>query len=225
MLGGGHHGPGRTSLTTEYVRLNQVVQRLGQLAGEMLADAVQALAEQDYDLAESVRKRDSEADALDHQVEDASLNLLALQAPVASDLRGVTGVARITTELERVADYAKDIAKAAKRLVGETYYWELEDIPSMARACGTMLAQAMEALGSLDPEQAAAVVRMDSEVDELWKRLRSQLVAHMEQDPQHVRQTAELLLVARYLERIGDHIVNVAERVYYMATGDICSLD
>jgi phosphate transport system protein len=218
-------GEGRTAFQQELQQLKATLRQLGECGAGMLEDAMKALVNQDYDLAEDVRKRDNQADALDRRVDDDTMSLLALQAPVAGDLRMVLGAARMATDLERVADYAKDVAKVARKLHREKYYWALEDIPAMAMCCVKMTRLVLDALDDEDPDAAIEVARMDHDVDARWKLLRDQLVEHMESDPRHVRQAARLLLVARYLERVGDHLVNVAERVHHIATGQFRSLD
>lgn len=215
----------RSLFSADLAQLKVTLRQLGECAIEMLEGAMEALVSQDYDLAEQVRKRDNLADALDDKVDEDCVTMLALQAPVAKDLRIIMGSARIATDLERVADYAKDIAKVARRLSGEDYFWPLEDIPSMAQSCAAMGRMSLAALDDVDDDMARKCAGMDQEVDARWKLVREQLIQHMEADPSRVRQAAQLLLVARYLERIGDHIVNVAERVHYMATGELRSLD
>lgn len=216
---------GRSLFSADLADLKATLRQLGECAVEMLEDAMEALVNQDYDLAEAVRKRDRLADTLDRKVDEDCTTLLALQAPVASDLRTIMGSARIATDLERVADYAKDIAKVARRLSGEEYFWPLEDIPAMAQSCAAMGRLSLAALDDVDEDLARKCAGMDREVDAKWSVLREQLICHMEQDRARVRQAAQLLLVARYLERIGDHIVNVAERVHFIATGELRSLD
>lgn len=218
-------GGSRSLFSADMAQLKATLRQLGDCAVGMLEDAMAALVEQDYALAEEVRLRDNLADALDRRVDDASTTLLALQAPVATDLRVILGSARIATDLERVADYAKDIAKVARRLSGEDYFWPLEDIPAMAETCITMARMSLDALDDVSEDLAVRCAQMDQDIDARWKLVREQLIRHMEGNPARVRQASHLLLVARYLERIGDHVVNVAERVHFMATGEFRPLD
>ena len=147
------------------------------------------------------------------------MRLLALQQPLARDLRAIAAGLRITADLERVGDYSKDIAKVARRLVDQPYFKPLEDIPKMAEVAREMLRLAIRCFVDRDLDLARQVAEMDNEMDALWKALRDELMDFMRRDPQYVHQATHLLLVARYLERIGDHTVNVVERVNYVETG------
>jgi phosphate transport system protein len=211
----------RKAYDEELWDLRDTVLRLGTFAREMLTRAMDALTTQNTDLAWEVRRSDNVADELDREVERVALRLLALQQPVARDLRAITGALRIATDLERVADYAKDIAKVTLELATAPYYKPLEDIPLMGARAAEMVQAAVRAFAERDLDLAVEVARMDGEVDVIWKRLGPELVETMQQDPTLVLQATHLLLVARYLERVGDHVVNVAERVSYIETGRI----
>jgi len=212
-------GAPRSVFTSELVELHDTVLRMGTFVMSMLERGLQALVEQNLELAEEVRRSDDVADALDIGIEEAALRLLALQHPMASDLRCVAGAIRIAADLERVGDYSKDIAKVARRLHAEPYHWALEDIPLMGRRTHEMIRMALRSFVERDLELARQVAEMDRELDSLWRTVRDQLIGHMRDDPGNVFQGTHLLLAARYLERIGDHTVNVAERVSYMETG------
>jgi len=142
----------RSLFSADLAQLKVTLRQLGECAIEMLEGATEALVNQDYDLAEQVRKRDNLADALDEKVDEDCVTLLALQAPVARDLRIIMGSARIATDLERIADYAKDIAKVARKLSSEDYFWPLEDIPSMAHSCAAMGRMSLAALDDVDED-------------------------------------------------------------------------
>lgn len=208
----------RTAFRSELSELRDTVLRMATFVEEMLARAMDALVRQDHDLAEEVRRSDDVPDTLDYQIEEMAIRLLATQQPMARDLRTIAASVRIAADLERIGDYAKDIAKVARRLHQEPYFWPLEDIPLMGRKTGEMLRMAVRCFVERDLDLARRVAEMDDEVDELWDRLRDQTMEHMRADPKHVFQATHLLLVARYLERVGDHTVNVVERVNYMET-------
>lgn len=201
--------------------LADTVLRMGTFVEAMLGRAMQALVTQDRELAEEVRRSDDVADAFDLEIESVSTRLLATQQPLARDLRLIIGAVRMGSDLERMGDYAKDIAKIARRLSPEPFFCPLEDIPLMAQRVAAMIKLAIRCFVDRDLEAARQVAQMDDGVDELWTKLRNQLMEHMKRDGNLVFQATNLLLVARYLERIGDHTVNVVERVYYIETGKL----
>lgn len=209
----------RTAFRDELSELRDTVLRMATFVEGMLARSLEALVNQDAVLAEEVRRSDDVADRLDMQIEQQCIRLLALQQPLARDLRAVTASLRIAADLERIGDYSKDIAKATVVLAPEPYHWPLEDIPAMGRLVGEMVRTALRCFVDRNLDLAREVALQDKQVDEVWRRLRDQLMEHMREDPRHVSQATYLLLVARYLERIGDHTVNVVERVNYMETG------
>jgi phosphate transport system protein len=201
--------------------LHETLLEFGSFVSGMLARAMRALSEQDTRLASEVTRSDDVADDLNRRVEDIGLRLLSLQQPMARDLYAVTGSIRIAADLERIGDYSNDIAKAARRLSDDPLHWELIDLERMASKAQVMLRLALEAVVGRDLENARQVARLDGEVDALWKTVRNQCMDHMRVSPEYVEQATFLLLCARYLERIGDHIVNIAERVHFMETGRV----
>lgn len=209
----------RQSFETELDEVQRKVTRLASFVTGMLARAMRALVEQDSALADRVIAEDDVADDLDLEIEQDCMRLLALQQPMARDLRTLGTALKIIADLERVGDYAVDIARSAKVLAGEAYFKPLEDIPRMAELTEAMVRDAAEAFVKHDLDLVHRVVRQDDEVDRIWYRLLDELVEYMRGDPDLVLQATHLLLVARYLERIADHVVNVAERVAYMETG------
>ncbi len=195
------------------------VTRLASVVVEMLADAMRALVDQDVALADKVIMDDDIADDLDLYIEQECMRLLALQQPMAKDLRIIGTAMKVIADLERVGDYAVDIARSAKTLADEPYFKALIDIPRMAEITIGMVRTATRAFVRQDLELVREVITQDDEVDRIWYRLLDELVEYMQRDPELILQATHLLLVARYLERIADHVVNVAERVSYMETG------
>jgi len=195
------------------------VTRLASFVVEMLADALRALVEQDEALADKVIMDDDVADDLDLHIEQECMRLLALQQPMAKDLRIIGTAMKIIADLERVGDYAVDIARSAKTLADEPYFKTLIDIPRMGEITTRMVRTAAQAFVKEDLSLVREVIEQDDEVDRLWYHLLDELVTYMQRDPDLILQATHLLLVARYLERIADHVVNVAERVSYMETG------
>lgn len=192
---------------------------LASFAVEMLALSMQALVNQDEKLADQVIHMDDVADDLDMEIEQACMRLLALQQPMAKDLRVISTAMKISGDYERVGDYSVDIARSARALASEPYFKPLVDIPRMAEITEEMVRDSAAAFVNHDLELVHKVVAQDDEVDLMWYALLDELIGLMEQDPSITRQATHLLLVARYLERIADHVVNVAERVSYMETG------
>lgn len=199
--------------------LDDSLLRMGAWVVGMLHDAMDSLVRQDEDLAREVRRRDEKANQFDEEIEHAAIAILALQQPVASDLRHVASVLKSITDLERVGDYASDIAKCAVQLTREPYFAPLEDIPEMGRIVEGMIRDTLEVYVSRDVVCGKSVRDRDRQVDALYKRVRDQLLDWMEREPRFVRQATELMLVARYLERLGDHTKNLIERIAYAETG------
>lgn len=218
-----YQGP-RASYHEHLESLRNTVLRMGAFVNDMLNRALQALAEQDLALATEVHRSDDVADDFDFQIEKASITLLASQQPVSSDLRGILGALRIAGDLERIADYAKDIAKVAKAIGTTPWFKPLEDIKTMGQLASELLRQTLRALADQDLELARRLAPRDEEIDELWHKLWDELNERMKTDPSCLPQATYLMLVARYLERIGDHTVNILERLNYMETGKLEAL-
>jgi phosphate transport system protein len=180
---------------------------------------MQALVCQDAALAREVRKRDALANEFDDEIEQAAIRLLALQHPMAGDLRVVASALKIVTDLERVGDYAADICKCAIALADAPLFAPLEDIPRMGEVVEGMIHDALGTFVSRDIVAGKQVRDRDREVDELYRRVFAQLVEWMQREPGVAPQALEMLLAARYLERLGDHTKNLIERVAYMETG------
>jgi phosphate transport system protein len=209
----------RPEFDDELRGLQDRVLRMGAFVETMLRDAMRALVTQDADLARAVRKRDASANEFDAEIETAAIRLLALQHPLAGDLRVVASALKIVTDLERVGDYACDIAKCAVALAGRPLFAPLEDLPRMGEVVEAMIHDALGTFVSRDVVAGKGVRDRDREVDRLYKRVFGQLVEWMAREPTVVPQAVQLLLAARYLERLGDHAKNLIERVAYMETG------
>lgn len=214
-------GPLRHSFEHQLAELQDDILRMGSFVVEMLSLSVQALVRQETEIAEHVVEMDDTADQMELQIEHTCMRLLALQQPMSRDLRIIGTALKVITDLERIGDFAVDIAKTARRLAGEPYFKPLVDLPRMASSVEWMVRECIHAYVEHDLELVEQVVARDDEVDDCYDRLFTELLKRMEQDPGIVKQAAWLLHVARFLERIGDHAVNVAERVYYVETGEL----
>jgi phosphate transport system protein len=197
---------------------------MGTFVQAMLEKAVRALAEQDVDLAQEVILEDDSADQMDLEIEQECMRLLALQQPMSRDLRTIGTVMKVIADVERIGDYSVDIGRTAIRLAQCEYFKPLEDIPRMAAIVRGMLGKALEALVARDLGLVDEVIARDDDVDKLWYQLLDELEQFMRDRPEVVSQAVAFLLVARYLERIADHTVNIAERVAYMESGRLETL-
>lgn len=198
--------------------------RMGSEANEMLGHAMESLASQDGQAAQAVIAEDDNIDALDLAIESDCMKLLALQNPMARDLRLVGASMKIIIDLERIGDHAVDIAKVARKLSKEYLPKPLVDLPKMGAAVRVMLRQALEAFVKHDLALVEEVIRADDQVDEMFHSIRDDLLTLVKTAPEHTYRATYLLFVAHYLERIADHTVNIAERVHYVETGELSHL-
>jgi len=204
---------------TDIGQLRGLVSELGGLAEAAIERAVRALQRADLDLAGQVVADDRRLDAIEAEVERLAVRIIALRAPMAVDLREVVAALKIAAVLERVGDYAKNIARRVALVESEHRIEPISVLPAMARMAGEMVRDALDAFAARDPEQARAVVRRDRALDDFYDAIFRTLVTHMVENPKTIGQVAHLLFVAKNLERIGDHATNVAEMVYFAATG------
>ena len=214
----------RQAFDEQLQHLEQRLLEFGAFVEKMLEEAMQALVEHDVNLARQVIEADDIADEMDLEIEQKCMRLLALQQPMSRDLRTIGTVMKVIADVERIGDYSVDIARTAIKLAETTYFKPLVDIPRMAELVRGMLGNAMEALIRRDLQLVHQVIEEDEQVDEMWSHLLEELEQVMQEHPEVVPQAVSLLLVARYLERIADHVVNIAERVDYMETGQLTVL-
>lgn len=197
------------------------VSEMGGLAEVMLSDAVSALVRMDKDLARRVIGQDKRVDVLQFEIEEQAILIIARRQPVASDLRDVISAMRISNDLERVGDLAKNIAKRVIAIEGtfdsKKFALGVEHMTELAQA---QLKDVLDAYASRDSEAAAAVRDRDDEVDALYTSIFRELLTYMMEDPRQISVCAHLLFCAKNIERIGDHATNIAENVYFMVTGD-----
>ena len=204
--------------------LRGLVSQMGGLAEDAIARAMLALRRGDLPLAAEVRAADAAIDAIEAEVERLAVRIIALRAPLANDLREVVAALKIASVLERVGDYAKNIAKRVPLIHdgdagAEDRIEPVSVLPAMGRMAGEMVRDALDAFARRDPEGAVRVCRSDTALDDFYDSIFRTLVTHMVENPRTISQVAHLLFVAKNLERIGDHAGNVAEMVFYAATG------
>jgi phosphate transport system protein len=204
----------------QLARLRDTLLRIGGIVENALADAVNAMARRDVTLASAIVQRDAEVDALQRSVEDQAVRLLALRQPMANDLRAIVGAMRIALDLERVGDYAANIAKRAIVLSQLPPVVGVGSIQRMARIVLEMLKDTLDALTSNDADKAHQVWRRDEQVDEAYNAVFRSLLTYMMEDPRNITPCAHLLFVAKNIERIGDHATNVAETIRFIVLGE-----
>lgn len=215
----------RSALETQLRDLNRDVLQMGRLVSGMVEKAVRSLAQQDAALAQQVIDQDDEVDRMLIAIEMRCLQVMALQQPMARDLRAVGSSLKVVTDLERVADHATDIAEVTLKLAGEPLIKPLIDVPRMADLAQQMVREALEAFVQQDEAAARTMIARDHDMDALYRAVFDELVEMMERDPGVVRQATYLLHVAGWLERIGDHATNLGEWIIYQLTGELNDLN
>jgi phosphate transport system protein len=215
-------GGTRATLDSELRAIKDDVLRLGSLVEVALERAGRALTDRDPELADRVRWDDAEVNDLQRRVSNAILVTLATQQPMARDLRELLALYHAAAELERMGDYAGNIAKLAQQLASEPEVPLFGQIPIMERLCRSQLRAAMRALVDVSETDARAVAANDDELDRLYDA-----VYHgaMEADPSRVPQATHLIFIAHHLERLGDRVTNIGEDVVYLATGQVEDLN
>ncbi|WP_454599240.1 phosphate signaling complex protein PhoU [Qipengyuania sp. SM2507] len=204
----------------DITRLRGLIAEMGGLAEVAVQDAIEALVRGDDDLAKRVVKGDRKIDELESEVDKLAVRIIALRAPMADDLREVIAALKIAGVIERIGDYSKNIAKASREIGPDRKKYEpLTLLPAMAELTSEMVHDVLTAYAARDPELAKDVIAADEKVDAFYNSIFRNLVSHMVENPSSISSAAQLLFVARNLERIGDHATNVAEMVHYAATG------
>ena len=201
-------------------RLRALISEMGGLAEHAISEAMRCLIQRDVDAAQRVVADDKKLDVLEIETERRAVQLIALRAPMASDLRDVVAALKISGVVERIGDYAKNIAKRVPLLENVAKIEPLSLLPEMARIAAEMVHDVLDAFVERDAAAALRVCERDEAVDDFYDSIFRTLLTHMMENPHNIGQSAHLLFVAKNLERIGDHATNIAEMVYYAATGD-----
>ncbi len=200
-------------------QLRGLISQMGGLAEDAIARAMQALQRTDLQLAAEVRAGDKAIDAIEAEVERLAVRIIALRAPLAVDLREVVAALKIASVVERIGDYAKNIAKRVPMIESEHRIEPVSVLPAMGRMAAEMLHDVLDAFGARDATAAVRVSESDSSLDDFYDAIFRTLVTYMVENPATISQCAHLLFVAKNLERIGDQATNIAEMVYFAATG------
>ena len=211
--------PGVRHFHEELARLKSRLLEMSALAEDLVAAAVDALQERDEQKAQAVIARDRDLDLMETEMDDLCIHLLALQQPMARDLRLITMAMKISNDLERVGDHAVNIAEGVPHLVDSPLFAELPEVEEMARLAGEMLSDALDCFVRADATNARDVIDRDDRVDQMAESLFRILLTHMMEDPRRIGASMTLFLVSRNLERIADLATNIAEDVVFLVEG------
>lgn len=198
---------------------------MGDMVDQAIDRSIEALAKGDVDLAREIVEADEQINQTQRKIEEKSLVLIATQQPLASDLRTIFTVASIATDLERMADHAKGIAKITLKIAHQPLLKPLIDVPRMAEKGRSLLRQQLQAFINRDAEAARQLSAGDEEVDALYDQVYRELLIFMMDDPRTISRATFLLWVAHNLERIADRTTNIGERVVFLVTGEVVELN
>lgn len=208
-------------LDEELARINEQILRMGGLVEQQIQEAMQALVERDSEMARRIIANDKVINALDVEIDENCIRVLALQQPTAGDLRFVTTAMKLSTELERMSDLAENIAERAIELNEEPQIKPYLDLPRMAHWTQRMVRESLDAFVRRDAALARKVCADDDFVDDLTEQLFRELLSFMIENPNTIARAIRLTFIGKYIERIADHATNMAELVVYMVDGTI----
>jgi phosphate transport system protein len=200
-------------------RLNEIILRMGGLAEAALSAAIQAVTKRDVDLAAEIVRDDVKIDELNREVDELAVRLLALRQPMANDLREIVAALRISADIERIGDYAANIAKRAIAMSEMRPSRSLPGIARMGRLAQRLIKEVLDAYAEKNPEKAVTVWARDEEIDDAYNSLFRETLTYMMEDARAITPSTHLLFIAKNIERIGDHATNVAETIYFMVKG------
>jgi phosphate transport system protein len=213
------HGHTLKAFDEDLDRLRALISEMGGLAEHAISEAMRCLVQRDVEGAAKIVEDDKKLDALESETEQRVVQLIALRAPMAGDLRDAVAALKISGVVERIGDYAKNIARRVPKLENVGKIEPLSLLPEMARIAGEMVHDVLDAFIARDADAAERVAERDDAVDDFYDSIFRTLLTHMIENPQSIGHSAHLLFVAKNLERVGDHATNIAEMVYYAATG------
>lgn len=204
----------------DITRLRGLIAEMGGLSEVAIQEALDALVRGDEELADRIIARDKKIDEIEMEVDKLAVRIIALRAPMADDLREVIAALKIAGVVERIGDYAKNIARRIGKIEGRSHFEPLTLLPAMGELAIDMVHDVLTAYAARDPQLALEVIAADAKVDAFYNSIFRNLVSHMVENPATISSAAQLLFIARNIERIGDHATNVAEMVHFAATGD-----
>lgn len=205
----------RTKFDEQLHMLNQEMMHMGSMIEEKIQKAIEALIGQNRSLAKKIMDGDCEVDREQKKIENICFNLLMQQQPVARDLRVISAAMKMVTDMERIGDHAADISEMTVMMSGTPYVADLEDIKKMASETVLMLIRSIEAYVEKDMLKAQSVIDHDDIVDDLFNKNKQDLIELIQKNPAVSEQAADMLMVAKYFERIGDHATNLAENIIF----------
>jgi phosphate transport system protein len=207
------------SYDEELNALSKIVLRMGGLAEAQMVNAIQSLVRRDSDLASRVVSSDARIDAMDREINERAVRLLALRQPLADDLRGIVGAFKIASDLERIGDYASNVGKRVLVLNQLPMVKPVATIPRMARLVQDIVNDTLDAYVERDLDKAIDAWSRDEEVDELYTALFRELLTYMMEDPRNITACTHVMFIAKNIERIGDHATNICENIHYLVSG------
>ena len=207
------------SYDEELERLNKMIVEMGGLAESQLAAAIDAVVRRDSELAARVIEDDATVDQLERELDNLAIRLLALRQPMARDLREIFVALKIASDLERICDYAANVAKRSIALSQAPPIQPVHALPRMAQFALLLVKDVIDAYVERDADKALAVWKRDEELDEMYSSLFREFLTYMMEDPRNIGVCTHLLFMAKNIERIGDHATNIAETVFYMIEG------
>lgn len=203
----------------ELRKLNNTIAEMGGLAESQLGSAIEAVAKRDTELAARVVEADTRVDQLEREIDNLAIRLLALRQPVARDLREIFAALKIASDLERIGDYASNVAKRSIALSQIAPVQPVYALPRMAQFAQLQIKDVLDAYVQRDADQAYSVWTRDTELDEMYSSLFRELLTYMMEDARSISACTHLLFMAKNIERIGDHATNIAENLYYLVNG------
>lgn len=204
----------------ELQHLNATIIKMGGLTEAQIDGAIQALVNRDAELAYKIINDDDRIDALNYEVDTQAMRLLALRQPMALDLRNVVAALKISADLERIADYATNMARRTIPLTETTPMYPIHALPRMGRAVMTMMKNVIDAYIEQDADKAISVWHADAEVDEMYVSLFRELLTYMMEDARRITPCTHVLFIAKNVERMGDHVTNICETIYFLVHGE-----
>jgi phosphate transport system protein len=207
------------SYDDELGRLKQIIVEMGGMAESQLAAAIDAVVKRDTDLAAQVIQADDKVDQLERDLDNLAVRLLALRQPMARDLREVVAALKIASDLERICDYAANVAKRSIALAQSPPTQSAHALPRMASLALLLVKDVIDAYVDRDADKALDVWNRDEELDEMYSSLFREFLTYMMEDPRNIGVYTHLLFMAKNIERIGDHATNIAEDLYYLVHG------
>ena len=208
------------SYQNELNRLSTLISDMGGMVEHQVADACDAVINRNGEAATAAMAQDPQVDAAEKEIEQFVIRLLALRQPMAGDLRQIVSSLKITAALERIGDYAANVAKRSVVLQQFSLPYTLSGLAHMTQLVQQNLKNVIDAVGEGDADKALEVWRSDEVIDDIYNALFRELITYMMEDPRHITPCTHLLFIAKNLERIGDHATNIAETVYYATTGE-----